>query len=121
MRRSALLLVCCITAAGMAIVATPSVASSQAPAPAQPHAANPAPSLPDSPLGHLGLALIAAVNSGDSATITRFVNEHVGVDERSRSSSTMARMLVTLHVQSGGLDIERARMADAALRIMTPT
>lgn len=119
MRRSALVPVCCITAAGLANFGTPSVASSQAPAPAQPHAASPAPSLPDSPLGHLGLALIAAVNSGDSATITRFVTDHVGVDERSRSSSTMARMLVTLHQQSGGLDIERARMAGAALRVMT--
>jgi CubicO group peptidase (beta-lactamase class C family) len=75
--------------------------------------------LPDTPLGRLGAALLGAVNDGDSATIARFVAEHVGVDERSRSSATMARMLVTLHVQSGGLNVERARMADAALRIMT--
>jgi CubicO group peptidase (beta-lactamase class C family) len=119
MRRSALLLVCWITMTGTALTLAPSVAGSQAPAPAQPQAANPAASLPDSPLGRLGLALVSAVNSGDSATINRFVSDHVGVDERSRSSSTMARMLVTLHEQSGGLDIERARMADAALRIMT--
>ena len=56
---------------------------------------------------------------GDSATITRFVNEHLGRDVRGRTPAQMAALLVKLHAQSGGLRVERAMMAQSALRMMT--
>lgn len=116
MRRSLFHIICII--AGFASGPIVRVASAQAPAPSAPEA-EPSDRIPATPLGRLGVALIEAVNSGDSTIITRFVDEHLGVDERSRGAATMARMLVTLHAQSGGLDVARARMADEALRIMT--
>jgi CubicO group peptidase (beta-lactamase class C family) len=117
MRRFLLFLSCLIGMRAGPAVRVASGQSQPVSAPAQ--TKGPISPLPDTPLGRLGLAFLDAVNAGDSATIARFVHDHVGTDERSRSPATLGKMLVTLHTQSGGLNVERARMADAALRIMT--
>ncbi|HEU4722930.1 MAG TPA: serine hydrolase domain-containing protein [Gemmatimonadaceae bacterium] len=82
-------------------------------------APRPASALPDSPLGRLGQRLLDVVEAGDSATVARFVAEHLGRDVRGRSPEKMAGMLVKLHAQSGGLRVERAMMAGSALRMIT--
>jgi len=75
--------------------------------------------LPASALGRLAQQLLDVVEVGDSATIARFVNEHLGHDVRGRSPAQMAGLLVKLHAQSNGLSVERAMMAGSALRMMT--
>jgi D-alanyl-D-alanine carboxypeptidase len=75
--------------------------------------------LPDSPIGRLGQRFLDAVDGGDSASVARFVAEHLGRDVRGRSPEKMAGMLVKLHAQSGGLRVERTMMAGSALRMMT--
>jgi CubicO group peptidase (beta-lactamase class C family) len=99
------------------VAALPVVAAAQ-PAPAQ--AGSPAPaSLPATALGRLGQQLLDVVAAGDSATITSFVDHHLGHDVRGRSPAQMAGLLVKLHRQSNGLSVERSMMAGSALRIMT--
>jgi len=98
--------------------AIPAVAAAQTTvAPAG--APSPAVTLPDSPIGRLGQRFLDAVDAGDSASVARFVAEHLGRDVRGRSPEKMAGMLVKLHAQSGGLRLERAMMAGSALRMMT--
>ena len=79
----------------------------------------PAAALPESPLGRLGQRLLDVVASGDSATVTAFVRDHLGRDVRGRSPAQMAGLLVKLHTQSAGLRVERSMMAGSALRMMT--
>jgi len=92
-----------------------------APAHAQPAAtggARPAATLPDTPLGRLGQRLVEVVNAGDSAAVGRFVDAHLaGSAMPDGDPGTRRRTLVALHAQSGGLDVERARMAGPALRV----
>ena len=90
--------------------AQPSAAQSGAPA-APPAEAT----LPASALGRLARQLLDVVEGGDSATITRFVNEHLGHDVRGRSPAQMAGLLVKLHAQSNGLHVEQTMMAGSAL------
>jgi D-alanyl-D-alanine carboxypeptidase len=75
--------------------------------------------LPATPLGRLARQLLDVVEVGDSATITHFVNEHLGRDVRGRSPAQMAALLVKLHAQSNGLRVEQTMMAGSALRMMT--
>jgi len=75
--------------------------------------------LPATPLGRLAHQLLDVVEGGDSVTITRFVNEHLGNDVRGRSPAQMAALLVKLHGQSNGLRVEHTMMAGSALRMMT--
>ncbi len=75
--------------------------------------------LPDSPLGRLGQRFLDVVEAGDSATVARFVAEHLGKDVRGRSPATMAALISKLHAQSGGVRVERAMMAGSALRMFT--
>jgi len=83
MRRSALFLVCWITAAGMALTAASPVAAAQAPAPAQPHAADPASLLPDSPLGRLGRSAPVGIHAGmDESASARTVSDRLSAPER---------------------------------------
>jgi len=82
-------------------------------------APSPAATLPDSPIGRLGQRFLDAVDAGDSASVGRFVADHLGRDVRGRSPAQMASMLVKLHAQSGGLRVERTMMAGSALRMMT--
>ena len=82
-------------------------------------APSPAATLPDSPIGRLGQRFLDVVDAGDSASVARFVAEHLGSDVRGRSPEKMAGMLVKLHAQSGGLRVERTMMAGSALRMMT--
>ena len=88
------------------------------PAPTQP-ASTPEAELPATPLGRLARQLLGVVEAGDSATITRFVNEHLGHDVRGRSPAQMATLLVKLHAQSNGLHVDHTMMAGSALRMMT--
>ena len=78
-----------------------------------------APTLPDSPMGRLGQQFLDAVDAGDSATVTRFIDQHWGHDVRGRSPAKLAGMLAKLHTQSGGLRLERFEAAGSAIRMMT--
>ena len=82
-------------------------------------APGPAATLPDSPLGRLGQRFLDVVEKGDSATVARFVADHLGRDVRGRSPARMAGMIAKLHAQSGGLRVEHAMMAGSALRMIT--
>lgn len=93
---------------------TPAVLAAQTPA----GAPQPASAIPASAIGDIAHALLDAVSSGDSAVIDRFVAERLGHDVRGRSPATLARMIRKLHAQSGGLRLERARMAGRDLRLM---
>ena len=95
----------------VAAAAQPSVAPAGGPRPAA--------TLPDSPLGRLGQRFLDVVEKGDSATVARFVADHLGKDVRGRSPAQMAGMIAKLHAQSGGLRVERAMMAGSALRMFT--
>ncbi|MFL5619204.1 MAG: serine hydrolase domain-containing protein [Gemmatimonadaceae bacterium] len=75
--------------------------------------------LPESPLGRLGNRLLGVIADGDSATVKRFVDGHLGRDVRGRSPEKMAALLVKLHRQSAGLRVERSMMAGSALRMLT--
>jgi D-alanyl-D-alanine carboxypeptidase len=123
MRRTTLtLLIRPLLALGATISASTALAQSAPPAaPGGPPPPGAAPStFPETPLGRLGRDLVAAVNSGDSATITRFVSAHVGTDVlRGHTADVKARMLTKAYTQSGGLEVERVRMFGEALRILT--
>lgn len=113
-------------ALGVAALAAPAAQAQPAaqPTTAQqppPAAASAVPSpFPDTPLGRLGRALVDAVNAGDSAAIGRFVAAHVGtVGMRDVGAAARAHTFVTLAAQSGGLTVERAHVAGAALRVLT--
>ena len=101
-----------MTALPIAAVAQTSVAPAGAPRPAA------TATLPDSPLGRLGQRLLDVIANGDSATVKRFVDEHLGRDVRGRSPEKMGALLVKLHRQSAGLRVERTMMAGSALRMM---
>ena len=89
--------------------ATAQVGTSSTPSPA---------TLPTTALGRLAQRLLDVVEEGDSSTITRFVDQHLGHDVRGRTPAQMAALFEKLHVQSNGLRVERAMMAGRALRIM---
>jgi CubicO group peptidase (beta-lactamase class C family) len=94
----------------------------QAPGPAGSPAAPPPPTFPDTPLGRLGRELVDLVNRGDSAAIHAFfARGGVTQLDRGRTPAWFARTLTTLHAQSDGLDVMRARTLpdDRTLRIMT--
>ena len=67
----------------VAAAAQPSVAPAGGPRPAA--------TLPDSPLGRLGQRFLDVVEKGDSATVARFVADHLGKDVRGRSPAQLAR------------------------------
>src|SRR5690242_8652280 len=94
--------------------AQPAATQQAASAPKSPDTA-----LPASALGRLAQQLLDVVEVGDSTTITRFVNEHLGHDVRGRTPAQMAGLLIKLHAQSNGLHIEQTMMAGSALRMMT--
>ena len=74
--------------------------------------------LPATALGRLTQQLLDAIEGGDFATITRFVDQNLGRDVRGRTPAQMADLFVKLHAQSNGLRIERTMMAGSALRMM---
>jgi D-alanyl-D-alanine carboxypeptidase len=101
-------------ALAVALPATAVAQTSAAPA----GAPSPSATLPDSPLGRLGQRLLDVIANGDSATVKRFVDVHLGRDVRGRSPEQMGALLVKLHRQSAGLRVERTMMAGSALRMM---
>jgi len=119
MRRTLLALLPSL-AVGTSFATAPARALAQSAPSATPAGAPAAPvTFPDSPFGRLAARMIEAINSGDSATVARFAGEHLGRDPRGRSPAALARMLVTLQRQSGGLVVERARMAGSAIRLIS--
>ena len=110
-----------LSAATGVLLAAPALAQggAQGAQGAPPPAAPPA-TFPDTPLGRLGRELVDVVNSGDSAAVARFVDAHLGVDvARGRTPADYTRMLTKTYAQSGGLRLERVRMAGPALRVFT--
>ena len=101
------------------------VASEAAAQPAGPPAGPPPTTFPDTPLGRLGQRLVAVIDGGDSAAIARFVAErfvtgHAGNDLLGADDAVArARTYVTLHRQSGGLEVTRIRQVGSALRVFT--
>jgi CubicO group peptidase (beta-lactamase class C family) len=105
---------------GLAIALSATLPSCLGAQPAPTQAARPSGAeLPATPLGRLARQLLDVVEGGDSATITRFVDQHLGNDGRGRSPAQMAALLVKLHAQSSGLRVEQTMMAGSALRMMT--
>jgi CubicO group peptidase (beta-lactamase class C family) len=105
---------------GLAIALSATLPSCLGAQPAPTQAARPSGAeLPATPLGRLARQLLDVVEGGDSATITRFVDQHLGNDVRGRSPAQMAALLVKLHAQSSGLHVEQTMMAGSALRMMT--
>jgi len=97
----------------------PVLATAQpSPAQAGSRSAPPPETVPATPLGRLGQQLLDVIENGDSTTISRFVDQHLGRDVRGRTPAQMAALLVKLHRQSNGLRVERAMMAQSALRMM---
>jgi len=102
-------------ATALPVVATAQPSAAQAGSPASP----PAATLPATALGRLAQQLLDVVEAGDSSAIRWFVDQHLGRDVRGRTPTQMAALLVKLHRQSNGLRVERAMMAQSALRMMT--
>ena len=102
-------------ATALPVVATAQTSTTQAGAPSGP----PPTTLPATALGRLAQQLLDVVEMGDSATIALFVDAHLGRDMRGRTPAQMAALLVKLHAQSGGLRVDRAMMAQSALRMIT--
>ena len=102
-------------ATALPIVATAQTSTTQAGSPSGP----PPATLPATALGRLAQRLLDVVEVGDSSAIAGFVQQHLGRDVRGRTPAQMAALLVKLHRQSNGLRVERAMMAQSALRMMT--
>ena len=102
----------------LALVAALPVAAVAQTAVAPAGAPSPAATLPDSPIGRLGVRLLDVIANGDSTTVKRFVDEHLGRDVRGRSPEQMAALFVKLHRQSAGLRVEGTMMAGSALRML---
>src|SRR5687768_10544416 len=101
-------------ATALPIVTTAQTSTTQAGAPSGP----PPATLPATALGRLAQRLLDVVERGDSSDIAGFVQQHLGRDVRGRTPAQMAALLVKLHRQSNGLRVERAMMAQSALRMM---
>ena len=102
-----------VAVAAVAVAAAAAPIGAQAPAPAPP-------AFPDTPLGRLGAQLVRVVDGGDSAAIARYVDVHIGSDVlRGHDAATLTRTYLTLHRQSGGLELVRAGTFGSALRVVT--